>query len=216
MIAIDGQMDLFDLLASEADSGWSGELILPPTPGDIGTFLHPGDLEAMYDAKLAHRREFNVNKGNWKPYRGWSAQEASGKDSAHQATCYDAELRCSSHWGKGCQCVGSLVYRVYCHDCEHWTGIYEDGNQAWEAHLDHCWTGWRDLPVLESKVVSYSYKHTPPADYPAKFLQPGAPIRDCRGLTKYATRHVPGHNQYGGVMVGVIRDCKQHNQKGEK
>ncbi|MGP5256402.1 DUF6349 family protein [Glutamicibacter ardleyensis] len=204
---MDGQIDAFDLL-----------MALQPAPepqpvGDVGTFLHPGDLEAMYDAKIAHHREFHVDKGSWKPYRGWSAQEASGKDSAHQATCYDAELRCSSHWGKGCQCVGSLVYRVYCHDCAHWTGIYDDGNKAWEAHLDHCWTGWRDLPVLESKPTGYSYKWNIPDGYPEKFVQPGAPIRDCRGDTKYGTRHVPGHSQYGGVKVGVTQDCKIHNSK---
>ena len=50
MSVFDGQIDVFDLLTA-----------LQPAPepqpvGDVGTFLHPGDLEAMYDAKIAHHR----------------------------------------------------------------------------------------------------------------------------------------------------------------
>jgi len=209
---VDGQASIFDMLAHETeDSSDTGTIL-----SDIGTFTTPGDLEAMFQKREQHFQEFNVMKGNWKPYRGWAVNTLSGAESTHQASCYDADLRCRHVGEKTCSCVGSIVYRVYCHTCETWTGIYGDENAAWEAHLDQCWAGWRDLPVLEGKQVGYGYKYTYPEDYPAEFKRPGSPIRDCRGLTKYGRRHVPGAEPFGGVKVGVIQDCKQHNQKGEK
>lgn len=212
-MTIQGQLSIFDLLEPETRRRNITQLLQPVS--DAGTFTHPGDLEAMFQRREQHFQEFNVMKGNWKPYRGWAVHTSSGAESTHQASCYEADLRCR-HAQIECYCVGTIVYRVYCHTCETWTGIHGTENAAWEAHLDQCWTGWRDLPVLESKTVGYSYKYTYPEDYPAEFKRPGAPIRDCRGNTKYATRHVPAAEPFGGVKVGIIQDCKQHNQKGEK
>lgn len=216
MTVIDGQLDIFELLEPEPQ-------VIPLHAvkpfADAGTFTHPGDLEAMFQKREAHYREFNVMIGNWKPYRGWEISTTSGKGSEHIACCYSAELRCR-HYGhrddQKCLCVSMRVYRVHCQDCETWTDVHDSENKAWEAHLDQCWTGWRELPVIESKTSGYTYAYTFPDDYPKEFKRPGAPIRDCRGLTKYATRHVPGDGPFGGIKVGVVQDCKQHNQKGER
>ncbi len=210
---ITGQSDIFDLIQMEKPTVIAFDEL--SSVGDAGTFTNPGDLEAMFQKREAHFQEFNVMRGNWKPYRGWAVHTSSGAESTHNASCYDAELRCR-HTQVECYCVGTIVYRVYCHTCETWTSIYSSENEAWEAHLDTCWPGWRELPVLEGKQVGYGYQYTYPDDYPKDFKQSGAPIRECRGLTKYARRHVPGHSPFGGVTVGVIQDCKQHNQKGEK
>ncbi|MGP4995525.1 DUF6349 family protein [Glutamicibacter ardleyensis] len=213
---IDGQLDIFTLLDSMLPAADASDSLRIE---GVGTLMHPGDLEAMYEARQAHFAEFNVMAGNWKPYRGWAANGSSGAESTHLATSYDAELRCNHHGhrdGQKCLCVGGIVYRVYCHNCEHWTGIYASENEAWEAQLDHCWDGWRELPVLEGRTVGYESRYNMPDDYPKEFIRPGAPIRDCRGLTKYMLRHVPAGSVNGGVKVGVIQDCKQHNQKGEK
>lgn len=196
---MDGQLDIFDLMDAAT---------APIT--DAGSFMHPGDFEAMYNQKRAWHAEYHVNKGNWRPYRGWSAKQYDGKGSAHLGESFDADLRCQHYWRNPCQCVGSLVYRVYCHDCDHWTGIYADENLAWEEHLDHCWAGWRDLPVLESRQVGYGYKWEIPAGYPEHFLQRGAPIRDCRGNGMAGRRHVPDANEFGGLKVAVFQPCTKH------
>jgi len=209
MMTIDGQLDIFELLTD-------GELVPTEVVLGAGSFMFPGDFEAMYNQKKAWHAEYHVDKGNWRPYRGWTSNQFDGKDSAHLAESFDADLRCQHSRRRECSCVGSLVYRVYCHGCGHWTGIHADENLAWEEHLDHCWPGWRDLPVLESKQVGYGYKWDIPADYPTPFQQPGAPIRDCRGSGPFAGRHVPRSNQFGGLKVAVFQDCKQHNQKSDK
>lgn len=196
---MDGQLDLFDLLDTVATP-----------PSGAGSFMHPGDFEAMYNQKRAWHAEYHVSKCNWRPYRGWAAKQYSGKGSNHLAESFDADLRCQHYWRNPCQCVGSLVYRVYCHDCDHWTGIHADENLAWEEHLDHCWTGWRDLPVLESRQVGYGYKWEIPSGYPEHFQQRGAPIRDCRGNGMAGGRHVPDANEFGGLKVAVFRPCTKH------
>ncbi|MHC6175438.1 DUF6349 family protein [Glutamicibacter sp. X7] len=204
VIEMDGQMELLDLLEPE------------PTviTGDPGTFAMPGDLEAMAQAKDAHFEKFNVHRGNWRPYRGWTPSSGTGQGSEHLAAAFNADLRChASHKDarRPCHCVGGYYYRVYCFGCNHWTGIYDRENGAWEEHLDHCWPGWRDLPVIEATPnESGGYKYAMPDNYPPDWMVPGAPTRDCRGLSKVATRHVPAGNQFGGVKTAVIQECKQH------
>lgn len=210
MMVLDGQTSIFDLLQTEKPAQ-------PVTIDGVGTLNDPGDFEAMHEARLEHFRIHSVDKGNWRPYRGWAAHTHSGKGSAHEATCFDAELRCTHHGRRGeCQCVGSLTYRVYCHGCEEWLSIHETANDAWEAYLDHCWPGWRDLPVVETSTRGYSYVYHWPKNYPEAWKIPGAPVRDCRGLTKYATRHVPGGSPFDGIKVAVIQECAKHKPDGEK
>ncbi|MBF6671547.1 DUF6349 family protein [Glutamicibacter sp. FBE19] len=201
MTIIDGQMNLFELLNDDPAP-------VALNPGNIKLLWNPKGLDRMIRAREAHFEEFNVRKGNWKPYRGLSPVSSTGQDSDHYATSFDSDLRCF-HYSGGCSCVGTLVYRVYCHNCEHWTGIHSNENGAWEEHLDHCWTGWRNLPVLCGIQKGYGYWFKYPDDYPEEFKQPGSPIRDCRGNGTSGTRHVPSGNDFGGVKVGVVQECKK-------
>ena len=201
-----GQLSIFDLMEPDPVDG--------PVI-DAGTLNDPGDFESMANARDAHFREFNVNRGNWKPYRGWSFRESSGKDSPHPATCFYTDLRCQHYQHRGeCSCIGNLTYRVYCHGCDHWSEICESENGAWESHLDHCWPGWRELPVVETTMKNYNYVFHWPKDYPETWKVPGAPVRDCRG--ELATRHVPGASPFGGVKAAAVRGCEKHNPKGGK
>ena len=203
----EGQLDIFELLeAAEARA--------PQAHMSAGTFMVPGDLEAMFEKKEAHHREFSVTKGNWKPYQGWGPCATSGHGSPHWAQSFDADLRCQHYGRSECSCVGSLVYRVYCHNCDHWTDIYAHENLVWEEHLDHCWPGWRDLPVLEGKRSGFGYKFTYPDGYPEGFMIPGSPILDCRGSEPIGGKHVAGHSPFGGVKVGVLQECKVHDWGG--
>ncbi len=130
---------------------------------DAGSFMRPGDFEAMYMQKQAWHAEYHVNKGNWRPYRGWASNQFNGKDSNHFAESFDADLRCQHSWRQE-----------------------------------------------ESKQVGYGYKWDIPVDYPPSFQQSGAPIRDCRGESGNAMRHVPGANQFGGLKVGTSKPCTKH------
>ena len=202
-MTIEGQLTIFDVL-TEAPAIMEG---------DPGTFLHPGDFEAMHDQKNAWHDEYNVHNHNWRPYRGWTPNSINGKDSAHVAQSFDADLRCQHYWRTPCECVGQLVYRVYCYGCEYWTGIHGNENEAWEEHLDHCWPGWRELPILESKQVGYGYQWAFPDNYPTKFKQAGAPLKDCRGVGPLASRHVPAGNTFGGLRLAAFQPCDKHTNR---
>lgn len=177
-----------------------------------GTFINPPHPDALHAAKKAHFQQCNVYRGTWRPYRGWAESYGrTGAGSPHVAQFFSADLRCRHLVAAPCHCVGDLLYRVYCAGCDWWTGIHDRENAATEEHLDHCWPGWRELPVIESTMKpDGSYKYAVPKDYPESWAMSGAPTRDCRGLTKYATRHAPGCNQFGGVKTAVIRECEQH------
>lgn len=217
MTVIDGQLDIFDLLSPEPVAEWSGELALPATPGDVGTFHDPGHPEAIYDAQQAWRSKYSVENGNFRFYRGWATySESSGAESSHHTLLFNAGLSCHHFVGDECSCVNWYLSRIYCDGCNWWSGIHGSGKKAVHEYLDHCWPGWRDLPVIESKMKGYSYAYDFPADYPEAWKIAGAPMLDCRGNTKTGTRDVPGANPFGGYKVAVIQDCKQHNQKGEK
>lgn len=201
---MDGQTDLLELMIQPV-----GTQSL-----DVGTLNEPGNLDDMVDAKRAHFQEFNVDNGNWKPYRGLQGTWVTGHRSDHHAQCFDADLRCQHYWRNPCQCVGSLVYRVYCAGCDWWGSIHDKENRATEEYLDHCWPGWRELPVIESTMKpNGGYTYAFPSDYPAEWQVPGSPIRTCRGADTIGGRHVPGRSPYGGVDAAVIRKCKKHGEK---
>jgi hypothetical protein len=108
-----------------------------------------------------------------------------------------------------------MLYRIYCAGCNAWTGVHEDENAAAEDHLDRCWAGWRALPVIESTMKQTGgYNYPMPEDYPTEWQVPGAPIRECRGRTRYGTRHVPGGSPYGGYKTAVLRGCSGTHRNG--
>lgn len=212
---LEGQLDLFDLLA---------DLEPKPEPPNVAgltgwTFFEadPDKLDAIWQAwaevysQRTHRE--------WKKFPGWH-ESTTGRnafqDSLHRSFTYWADVECP-HWRETtvqqrengyCQCVGSngMLYRIYCAGCDWWTPTLGGENLAAESYLDHCWPGWQELPVLEGK----DGKYTLPAGYPEDWQTPGSPIRDCRGRTKFSTRHVPGGSPFGGYRVGVTQDCEKH------
>jgi len=145
-------------------------------------------------------------------YRGWH-ETRTGRNAygtPHPTVMYYADLRCN-HYRTDCYCVGDLYYRAYCVGCEWWTPITDGENIAAGLILDHCWPGWRDLPTVESKPnAKFGYDFALPADYPAEWQVPGAPVKECRDNTKTGTRHVPSRSPWGGYATAVTRECEAH------
>lgn len=116
------------------------------------------------------------------------ALHASRRDAgAHPIQVVSAHLECCHRRGAECQCVGRadpIVYRAYCGSCRYWTPVSVDENGAAEAIHDHCWPGWRELPIGTD------------ASRDEHWSQPGAPVITAR--SRYGTRHVPGRSPYGG------------------
>ena len=63
-----------------------------------------------------------------------------GTPGPHPAYALTADLRCKHYWREPCLCPGDLVDRIYCADCQWWTGIYTKASTAAVEYLDHCWT----------------------------------------------------------------------------
>ncbi|HAY44076.1 MAG TPA: hypothetical protein DCY59_11265 [Micrococcaceae bacterium] len=177
--------------------------------------FHPDDFDA---ADAANRRWVN---DKFKMYQGWveSITGRSGSGSYHPSFTYTADLRCTCNDARlvrdrlECYCVGGRLERVYCAGCDWWTAITDRETEASELLLDHCWPGWRDLPIIETKMKpngGYTYKY--PAGYPEAWKVRGAPTRDVR--EHYSSRHVPGYNEFGGYKTAVPRDT-QPNLKVE-
>jgi hypothetical protein len=190
-----GQLDLLTLL----------ELETPPTAPlhfTVGHY-HPDQLDEAYAYRA--KSEGRVGVSNWS--RQWNERQ-TGRNvtagSAHRTFTYGADLRCNEHWrNPECQCLGDLLYRVYCHDCDWWGGVHENENQAVEDMLTHCWPGWQDLPLVTSSMKpSGGYKFNIPEEYPKEWQYPGAPVRTAR--TPMSGRHVPGRSPWGGYDVGVL------------
>jgi hypothetical protein len=123
-----------------------------------------------------------------------------------------ADLRCNCY-EYGCQCVGELIYRGACLHCDFEGPDRLSENEAAEDANDHCWHGWRDLPIVPPAPEGGTSKKDNQARstwvskvnelYPAGWLEDGGPIRTRRsGL---GTRHVPARTPFGGYdMCGEI------------
>lgn len=183
----------------------------------------PDELDRI--ASKWHAAHQGLKGSAWRMFPGWheSHTGSNGHNSAHRSYVYTADLRCKHDPANGprlvmealadpCQCVGNDYYRrIYCAGCDWWTDVYDDENIAVEEYLDHCWPGWRDLPVIETSMKpAGGYNFKIPADYPADWQVPGAPVRDCRGETKYGTRHVPAGSPWHGYRAAVTRECSKH------
>lgn len=210
---IAGQLDIFDLIETDKPTVIPLDALKPVI--DAGTFHHPGTPEALEEKLLAFREDHKKRGFRWKTYVGWATYyETSGVGSDHKSAKFSSILHCPHNVEDWCSCVKWHVSRVYCAGCNWWSGIHVSTSDAVHEYLDHCWPGWRDLPVLEGKTVGYQKKFNLPADYPKEFMVTGAPLLDCRGNSRTATRDVPGGNQFGGYQVAMSQDCEQHNQKG--
>lgn len=120
---------------------------------------------------------------------------ACGGYGSHMPREMTADLRCGAHIKQECSCAGDLVYRIYCHECCWWTGIYESREAAVLAQLDHCWPGWRELDPLP-------HRGPVPAGYPERWKQGGAPVITQR--TAPSTRSVLGFSPFGGFDIAAV------------
>lgn len=211
---LDGQLDLLALLEPEPEV-----IDLDALIGFTMDVTDPYELDRI---SLAWSEAYATKPHQeWRPFPGWreSHTGANGLNGAHPSYMYTAELRCrcwrtrscADRESNPCQCVGGYYHRAYCAGCDWWTLVCDGENEAAEAYLDHCWTGWRELPVIESKMnPKGGYSYAIPKDYPKEWQVPGAPTKDCRGMTKHGTRHVPGGSPYGGYKTAVIKECEAH------
>lgn len=121
----------------------------------------------------------------------------------HTTVVVNADLRCTHH-GIECQCVGNdLLYRAWCATCSWWTPPHTSEREAIAASLDHCWPGWRELPLFPHRVAGPSLNDMP-ADYPTDWQTPGAPVRTIR--KPMGTRPVQGRSPFGGWDYGVLTE----------
>lgn len=122
-----------------------------------------------------------------------------GTSGPHSAYAVEADLRCRHFHPESCVCPGDLVYRIYCANCQWWTGIYARESASAVAYLDHCWAGWRDLPILPEPKPERRIKI--PKSYPAEWNIPGAPILIDGGAKRRAA--VWGRSPLGGYDVSI-------------
>lgn len=214
---LDGQLDMLALLEAEPAVIDRGEL--------TGFTFHELDPDILDTLHLAwSEAHHNLPWNEWRKFPGWH-ESVTGRNvsagSLHPSFTYWADLRCN-HWDKRlvaereadpCQCVGNdLLYRLYCAACDWWTPVTARENAAVELHLDHCWPGWQELPVIDSKANGAgTYTFPMPKKYPDEWKRPGAPIRDCRGNKHHGGRHVPAGSPFGGYKAAVLRECQVHN-----
>ncbi|WP_284986814.1 DUF6349 family protein [Arthrobacter sp. fls2-241-R2A-172] len=194
-----GQLDLLTLLELENKP-------TAPLHFTVGHY-HPDELDEAYAYR--GKSEGLLGVSNWsRQWNEWQTGRNVAPGSPHRTFTCGADLRCNEHWrNPNCMCLGDLLYRIYCHDCDWWSGIHDSENSAVEDMLNHCWTGWQELPLVTATMKpggGYGYKI--PEDYPTDWQYPGAPVRTLR--EPMGSRHVPGRSPWGGYDIGVIHNTK--------
>lgn len=168
-------------------------------------FYPPSELDAAFEHwQFLHARDsVRISSRMW--HRSITVAEG-GEVSGHGLLLYTADLRCE-RWTHAdreetCMCVGELIYQSICGPCE-WSAIADRENHAVELWHDHALPGWRDLPIVPSRLrmadkdcLSKSAKKWITEHYPKSMQVPGAPIITER--RPYGTRHVPGRSPWGG------------------
>lgn len=190
------QLDIFTVL--EANERAERTAHLPRAFTDSTKFT-AAELADAYEAWADENGRFDCVRRSrmWHP----AFCEPFGVDQPHSAWVMQADLRCD-HYGETCCCVTGYLYRVYCPDCQWWTQPTEGEGGAVRSYHDHCWPGWRELPVLTRPNLDRKPKL--PSDYPQEWQVPGAPIRTHR--TGIGTRNVPGYSPFGGYDM-TDPDC---------
>lgn len=186
-------MDLLDLIAVETDP-----TVTNPHQFTVSTDVTPEELLELSETYQPWATDTFIR------YRGWSPALCNGvnRDSTHPFALFDADLRCAHTRDAACTCLGGLLARGYCFTCQWWTPICTDENTAVEAYHDHCWTGWRNLPICAQRMTPAGSRAVLPDTYPPEWEIPGAPVRTWR--KKYGTRHVPAYSAWGGYDLAVL------------
>lgn len=184
----------------EAAPEWTG------APLHFTTAYHsPDDLDAAFEHwQFLHAHDkTHVNSRMW--HRSITVPE-NGQVADHGFVLYTTDLRCEpwkhTDMHEGCACVGELMYQAICEPCE-WNGITDSENVAVEMWHDHALPGWRELPIVPSRLrlmdkdkLSKSARQWIAEHYPKSMQVLGAPIITER--RPYGTRHVPGRSPWGG------------------
>lgn len=179
-----GQLDIFTEIASMDRTAATQHL---PRTFTTSERYSAAELNEAFIAWQGEHPEVRASKG---ASHMWSPGLCSpfGTSTRHSVWVMCAELRCD-HFSEPCYCVGGCLTRVYCSDCRWWSAPSHDEGDAVRAYHDHCWPGWRNLPVL-----SAADKLTD--DYPEEWKVPGAPVVTTR--PPIGTRNVPGRSPFGG------------------
>ena len=212
-----GQLDIFELLKPEQVPVDFSKL--------VGFTMSVSDPDELDRIALAWSTAYHDKPWQeWRMFPGWreSHTGSNGLNGPHPSFTYTADLRSCGHEryrtvsereANPCLCLSGFLYRIYCSGCDWWTGVADDENGVAEAYLDHCWNGWRELPVIESTMKpNGGYTYHFPRDYPEAWKAPGSPLKECRGETKYGTRHVPSGSPYGGYRAAAVRPCEKHSR----
>lgn len=128
---------------------WTG------SPLNFTTAYHsPAELDAAFEHwHFLHAHDkTHINSRMWR--RSITVPESS-KVAGHGFVLYTTDLRCEpwKHADKHetCLCVGDLMYQAICEPCE-WNGIADRENDAVELWHDHALPGWRELPIVPSRL----------------------------------------------------------------
>ena len=194
METTEGQLDIFGVIDAADHEERAKDL---PIHFTTDPTLTPDDLADAMQVWIDRHGRFgcHVNSNMWHP----AIVGPYGTNGPHSAYAVTADLRCGHHGRAGCSCPGDLVDRIYCADCQWWTGIHDNDSAAAVDYLDHCWPGWRDLPVLAEPKAEKRIKI--PKSYPAEWNIPGAPILIDGGADRKAA--VWGRSPLGGFDVSL-------------
>ena len=191
---IDGQLDIFAVIDAADREERAGDL---PIHFTADPTLTPDDLETAFQVWIDRHGRMGCLPDSHMWHR--ASVGPYGNSGPHPAYALTADLRCKHYWREPCLCPGDLVDRIYCADCQWWTGIYTKASTAAVEYLDHCWQGWRDLPVLAEPKPEKPIKI--PKDYPEEWNIPGAPILIDGGPDRLAA--VWGRSPLGGYDVSL-------------
>lgn len=187
--------DLLDLL---------DDMLAPAPTAPFGftlsTDFTPAEFEYAYERRAKRDGQLGVAVWSHQWHATWCGPTRT--TGAHPCASLTVSLRCQHEGTNRCHCVKSFLYRIYCHSCAWWTPVRTDENLIAEDYHDHCWPGWRDLPI-DKPTESRTKKWTPlPRD--EQWTTPGAPILTAR--TGLGTRHVPDRSPWGGYDLGIPVD----------
>lgn len=180
---------------------------------------------AEFDEAASHWRFLHKLDKGYHPNRMWHraiAVPMGVEVGDHTLDLFTADLRCEpwTHDQKhvGCACVGELTFMAIC-EPHGWHGIGGNENVAVEAWHDHSFPGWRDLPIVPTRLrdrekpgISKAAKKWIEAHYPKGMQIPGAPIITER--SPMGTRHVPGRSPWGGY--DIAHTAVEPNRKSPK